>query len=92
MTTIGKINKLIKDSLYAAWEQAADKLAEVEEEIKESARLDGRQVITFGEYAERHIEYNFTEEELTKLAKAEEIEQKTWEDYERVCKEIQNND
>mgnify|MGYP003298773431 CR=1 FL=1 len=42
-------------------------LAEVEEEIKESARLDGRQVITFGEYAERHIEYNFTEEELARF-------------------------
>ena len=41
MTTIGKINKLVKDNVYAAWEQAADKLAEVEEEIKESARLDG---------------------------------------------------
>lgn len=89
---IQELNELILKTLYKGWEEAADRLAEVEEDIKESARLDGRQVITYGEYAERNIEYNFTAEELDRLAKAEREEQLSWELYEKTEKEIKGND
>lgn len=75
---------MTKQQYKELWEAKADELYEVEEDIKESARLNGRSVITFNEYRKRKVEYTFTEDELNRLHKAEQAEEEAWNAYEKA--------